>query len=594
MVEESKCLVSIFKKCKQSSKEAVENLDLFSEFKEYMHVKRPVEEELENLIYKSKVSETSQLILVCGGVGDGKSHIISYLKKRMHFLEESFYLHNDATESFEPQKTSIETLSEVLAGFSDEGLIKCKNEKVILAINLGALNNFIDSEEGKSFSRLKEYVLEKEILESTISNCEFESNSSFQFINFSDYHMFQLTSEGPKSDYIKQILMKITEPQNENPFYQVYENYCNSGCPAAFKCPIKQNFELLQENNIHEKIIALLIQIIIKEKQIISTRALLNFIHDIVIPSKFESTPESIVISNILDQSFSEYISCLFPMLMFEKSDISSFQRALNMISPLILRTESLDNHYIEFKSRRDSATIFKEYINMDAVPYVSNELNINSPWLVSNNENTELRQTLIKLFVYLYYFIPITDNTCFVDKDYEQFTKYLFHWNNNDVGKLSKLYNSEVRDAIYKWNGEGNGEMIYVQIGQAQTVYRSLQRLEIEPCITRITPKNDKDIFKFLSSMNLLYKAKGTDGKQTEIDLDYSLYCLLIRIKDGYRPNQNDKFRLIKFVEFVDHLCKYGNQREEIIFEEKYISKTSRFALKYDSNFNEYKFMEV
>ena len=74
------CLIDELKKLKESSKEAVENITSFSEFKNYMHVKRNVQDELFNIIEKSSKSNSSKLILVCGGVGDGKSHIISYFK----------------------------------------------------------------------------------------------------------------------------------------------------------------------------------------------------------------------------------------------------------------------------------------------------------------------------------------------------------------------------------------------------------------------------------------------------------------------------------------------------------------------------------
>ena len=39
---------------------------------------------------------------MCGSVGDGKSHIISYFKNRYPNEMSHFTLHNDATESLEP------------------------------------------------------------------------------------------------------------------------------------------------------------------------------------------------------------------------------------------------------------------------------------------------------------------------------------------------------------------------------------------------------------------------------------------------------------------------------------------------------------
>jgi len=94
------CLTEILKNLKESSKEAIETLDKFSDFKQYLHIERPIEKELHNLINNVNSIKSKQLILVCGSVGDGKSHLISYLKNKYQSLFNNFELHNDATESF--------------------------------------------------------------------------------------------------------------------------------------------------------------------------------------------------------------------------------------------------------------------------------------------------------------------------------------------------------------------------------------------------------------------------------------------------------------------------------------------------------------
>ena len=110
------CLIDTLKVLRGSSKEAVENINVFQPFKKYMHIKRNIQDELMNIIQQTNMSTHKQLILVCGSVGDGKSHILSYLKHEMKVLEQ-FYLHNDATESISPDMTSIETLDKVLNEF---------------------------------------------------------------------------------------------------------------------------------------------------------------------------------------------------------------------------------------------------------------------------------------------------------------------------------------------------------------------------------------------------------------------------------------------------------------------------------------------
>lgn len=592
--------IDILKKCKQSSKEAVENLESFSEFKKYMHIQRPVEVELEQHINEAYTSPGAQLILVCGGVGDGKSHILSYLKYKYSFLndESIFYLHNDATESFSPKRTSIETLCSVLWPFSDSGLEAGGNQNIILAINLGALNNFIDSEEGKAFSRLKAYVYQKKILESVIIDEVSPDDHIFRYVNFSDYHMYQLTEQGPKSDYIKGIFQKVTQKTVDNPFYQAYLRDYTENREITAKNPVIQNYELLQYEDVQDKIISLLIQVMVKEKLIVSTRALLDFVFNLLVPSVMENMNHEQIIEYIRGQDFKDYVACLLPFQIFEKIDSSAIHRAIDQINPTRIRTEQMDQYLIEFKSLKEGAGLFANHINVSRLPYFSKSLFQNSPWRSPDGKEQGFKKRLIKLFVYLYYFLPKEEHGFFIDETYEQFMKYLFYWNKRDISKLAKLYKDEVREAIYKWNGEANGDLVYVQVGQPQTQYHALQKLEIEPHIDKKEVLSHTEVFKFLTMMTIKFRTKNvtyeSEAAIPSIDVDFSLYALLIRIKNGYRPNKKDKFQFIKFVEFIEKLNNSGDQKNEIIFESKQFGKSTRYRLQYDDTFDQYSFMET
>ena len=74
-------LVEELRKLKKSSLEAVDSEKEFSAFKQYMHIHRKVEDDLISTIKLAKSLPGKCLILVCGNVGDGKSHLISYLNK---------------------------------------------------------------------------------------------------------------------------------------------------------------------------------------------------------------------------------------------------------------------------------------------------------------------------------------------------------------------------------------------------------------------------------------------------------------------------------------------------------------------------------
>ncbi len=256
----SECLIDELSRLKESSREAVEGLNVFTDFKKYMHVDRNAQRELEQIILEAEKQDSSQLILVCGSVGDGKSHIISYFKNKYPDVIKKFTLHNDATESLEPNKTSMDTLNDLLENFTDEK-INSSNQKIILAINLGTLNNFIDSEYGEKFTKLRQFVNDKKILERSIADNSFDSDNNIQFVNFSDYSLYTLKDGKVESDYIKSLIKKITDKSEMNIFYKSYQSNCIR-CVNSDKCPIKANYELLGQEKTQDAIVDLLVQCI--------------------------------------------------------------------------------------------------------------------------------------------------------------------------------------------------------------------------------------------------------------------------------------------------------------------------------------------
>jgi len=95
-------LIRELNRLRTSSKEAVENANQFSFFKDYLHVGRPIISDLEKILIENKNKEQGNLILLCGSVGDGKSHILAYLNKKSPELLRDYEIYNDATESFSP------------------------------------------------------------------------------------------------------------------------------------------------------------------------------------------------------------------------------------------------------------------------------------------------------------------------------------------------------------------------------------------------------------------------------------------------------------------------------------------------------------
>lgn len=586
------CLIDELKKLKESSKEAVENITNFSDFKKYMHVKRYVQDELFNIIEKSSKSNTAKLILVCGGVGDGKSHIISYFKNNYPDMMAKFEIHNDATESFEPGKTSIDTLNDVLADFNDENIHK-SNKKFILAINLGALSNFIDSKYQDNFKNLKQYVENKKILDVDISDNSYEEDSNFQFINFSDYHIYSLTEEKAKSQYVEDIINKITQDDERNVFKNSYKSNCIN-CDINYKCPIKINYEMLMKESVKEKLIDILIESIVKDKLIVSTRSLLNFVYDFIVNTKLDNKNNDELKQYIDKISCEDFIRCIFVSNLFEYKGLSQILHSLSKIDPINSMSEELDNIIIKLNITEDMASVFTSYLDINGNSYLELLMSKNDviksevDKIKTKLEQNKLIDKLINMFIRLHLFMPI-GNLNLDDKIYLDYMKFLYYWNKGERKKLANLY-SDVKVAIYNWNGEASDGRINISIGKNQMRYKISQRLSLSADLSNIKVNESQELLKFNPSLIIGYKNEDKNTSY-KIDIDFNLYELLMRIKDGYRPNKNDKYNYINFVEFVNKIQKLGSQNKEVYIEDKEGLGTSNYRLVYNQEFEVFEF---
>lgn len=580
-----KCLIQELSRLKESSKEAVEGLGQFTPFKRYMHIEREAQKELEELILKSNQSHRAQLILVCGSVGDGKSHIISYFNNKYSDIMKNFRLHNDATESLEPNKTSMDTLDEVLDNFSDEK-INSSSEKFILAINLGTLNNFIDSKYGKRFSILKKYVQDKKILETTIENNNFDEESSIQFVNFSDYHVFTLKDGKVHSHYIKSLINKIVDKSEYNIFYKSYKKYCGE-CSNCECCPIKGNYELLMNERVQQSIVELLVQCSMKNKIIISTRALLNFMYELIVPRSHVDVNSPMFKKEIYKLNKLDYIKSLMPNIIFNHKELSFIFEALNSLDPLNIRNQKVDDFIIEFNNSNNVVGHFEKFIDYPK-GYIDKVSKVNFQEI----DNDNMRHELLKLFIRSYYICGKGDIFSLNDYIYENYMESLYFWNKGDKSKLKSIYDN-VKYGIMKWNGEADKDQINIFMGKNQIRYKVSEELELKVDTSNLPKMIDNNLKKFITTLKLRYKSEKLN-KSYEIDVDFSLYKLLMQVINGYRPNKKDKNQFISFIEFINKLEESGSQNEKLIFTEKNRDINKKYKLEYDTEFEFYRFVEI
>ena len=549
--------ISELSKLRKLSMESVENTASFDAFKKYLHVLRPVEVELRDLLSKVNAANKKTLILLCGSAGDGKSHLISYLRNAdSEHLLDTFELYNDATESSAPQLTSIDTLAEKLAPFNDENYATDDGIKMILAINLGTLNNFIESEKGKAFSTLKKYVEVNEIFSTYVRPNTYQANSVFQHVSFSDYQVFTLNSTGIGTAYLEELLEKVFRQSEENPFYKAYAD--NGSCTLCQKCPVRHNFEFLS-NPVHQKaVINKIVEVVIKDKAIVSTREILNLLYDILVHPDFDY---SMMCKAATSETkyLTKYIQCTTPMLMYEFDDISPLINAIRKHDLLRDRQADMDVDMTRFHSLEN---IYETFMGATAeTPYT--KLNDTTKIAVLGGIKPDLKK-LVYRFIVRTKEIKGSYPASAQKQLFEEYIQYLYYQHSGNEKKLAKLYDA-TKKAVLSWDGQFDSDSICID--DSNEKFWVLEQLLIQPAIYKTQPPSTGEVLRFATALKLRFKNANSAELQTaEISMDYALFEMISAMREGYRPTVQDKNKHTDFVSFVQRLIEFGNKATRII----------------------------
>lgn len=566
-------LVNQLNRLRKSSGDSIDAISRFDDFKKYMHVSRRVEQDLIDILNKVNSGEKKTLVLLCGSAGDGKSHLLSFLKNEEKLLD-NYIVYNDATESSSPSKTAIDTLAEALQDFTDEN-VDLPGKNFILAINLGVLSNFIESKYGNSFKKLHEYVITSNILTNQLNVKKYDANSPFQHVSFSDYHMYTLTEKGAVSDYLEQILEKVFSMHVNNPFYCVYEKYCRS-CPISERCPVKHNFEFLMEEKIQKFIAYTLVEVVVKDKEILTTREIFNYIYDIVVPQKFNPTKIAQASTN-MDLFLKEYIKGITPVLIYEYNDMSALLNHVKQYDPLLNRSEEADETAIFYYVSSD---IENEIVKvMTGISY--GKVFCQKSSIDRINDDKVLKAQLYNIIVRINAMLHERNDT----NVFSSFLKNLYYYNAGKIKKFGELYNL-VEEAIFQWcGGEARDNICYSDLRNGVALY---ERIEFEPHLKNIPEdKKVEELQRFLPFITIEYENKESI---ISLDIDYSLYELIYKLASGYIQTADDRNNHADFISFIRKMIKTGSADKELTL----ITEDNRRAIIEKTKFGVYKFKVV
>lgn len=556
-------------KLNDSSKESVEGSESLSKFKKYLHIERTIESELLNKL-KESLNSKCKLIMLCGSVGDGKSHLLAHLNDTCPDLMENFTIVNDATESEAYNKTCIDTLANKLSSFDDEH-INNSNEKLVLLINLGVLNNFIHSDIVKQrYSILLDKLSKLSIFDSD----DFSNNLDKDFISvisFSDYYIFEFDAENPykvKSDFILKLFSRITSDNDKNPFYEAYLRDKKKGIDS----PVIKNYEIFRMHNVQNVIIFNIIKVIIKYKIFISTRELLNFIYDILVPANI----------NYNDYSSADYLEVSLPNLLFGSDNRSDVLKVINYEDPTLKRVEITDNLLIDLNTGMNLKELFDKYMDIEDLSFFEDIFNFNAIY----NDYTKREKKIISTSILRFSSLFGKDELkmVFNKKSYLDYVDYLYHFNKGEQKYLKNLIR-DIEQAVFKWKGNLSNDYICIE---------NLNKFKIGKVLNMKfngISTIGSDLNRFKTSMALPFcKHDNLNDGSVNLNLDYSLYEVITKLVKGYKPNNLEQKDLILFNEFIDNLILANSTNECLICT---IDKIC-FKLEYDETFSEYTFKRV
>ncbi|MCC3743620.1 DNA phosphorothioation-dependent restriction protein DptF [Staphylococcus capitis] len=506
--------LNIISNISSSSKTSIVHSEEFNEINEYLHVKRPIEEYLYNALEDLKGKDRGIIFLV-GSVGDGKSHLLSYFNKMHPHLLSDVYIYNDATESDNPYKTAVETLADKLENFDKRRL-----NKIVIAINIGMLHN------------LREYLLEQnidyEIIEAINQSNIFSTEGMVKnkyiendvtVLSFLNERNFYIENGEVYSEFYNKIFEKICSVDESNPFYKsfIQDDGFNRNEP------VYQNYQLILNKEIQQAIIHLLIKIQIENKRIISTRALLNLIHDIIVPDNGMRENDSFLVN-----------------LLFNNYDKSTLLSSINLQDPIAIQDSHLDALNIEIYNALNLQLKCKELFSEEDFKKIQNYL-----YLLDGLTHKRKFQMIVRLH-YLFNYKKYESNSFF---------KYINLVENvNDSSKLKKDILNKIIQTIYQWKGSPKKGFIYNESLKPSTRIRI--GLKFEPKVLKVEVTNKLTI-------NFIFEIQS---KEYQIEVDYILYLLMLKIENGYVLKEKDKLETVMFSEFVDNIINNLESNKETI----------------------------
>lgn len=478
------------------------------------------------------------LLLLLGSAGDGKSHLISMLRSSNDFAD--FVFVNDATESYSPKKeiTAVNTLMAVLKDFNDSS-IEETTQKMVLAINLGMLLNFIEDETVKTdfstFVNSAKYVVED------VKNYVKGETERIKLISFAHQQQFELNLEDGldypvDSLFMRGILEKIANKSDDNPFFKSYIESSNSD---DINNPVLLNYRLIQIPQVQNSIVKLIIESIVRFNLIVTPRDYLDFIHSIIVYPRLNEYVER-----------TDFFSALLPSLLFNENG-NKIQRAISQLDPLKSSSVEHDDQL----SVLYSAFVFDpDFLDKDTLgDKLVGDLKdcLDRFYKNKNKDKIQLTTLIFRLNHLLNY-----HSEC---NTYKEFIQNLAGFYREDIDTYDTI-EELVLHGIPRHYGSFIEEERLIPLNIQGSKYKLFATIDIPQCEFDSEFNQDKPyLFEPYISMH------WDLDTQVDLKITYSLFDYLRTLQNGKLATKYEGERNLEFSYFIRQISKNSKSENEV-----------------------------
>ncbi|MDB6373935.1 DNA phosphorothioation-dependent restriction protein DptF [Photorhabdus bodei] len=508
--------------------------DVFDELKHQLFVKQDIEVELQQYLDTAKSGE---IIFLCGSSGDGKSEILTRCFTDPRY-QQKFDFHLDATHSFSPRQSAIDTLNELFDKH------KAGVRSLLLGINTGMLANY-------SMEGAEQHQDIRSIIDAYLSDTQREQgawvNNSCCFFNFEHYPKFQFDESKNYSPFIKSLIKNLTKEDDKNLFHVIAQR----DELAEHDLQVVANFKMLSKSGVQDVLITQLFKSRLMKEQFVTTRALLDLVHHLLLGPGY-----------LFDNLFS--------------SEENELVKKIAEFDPARLHTHKLDQFILCYELGLNDpdldeflATLAQQHIYFERHNKNAASL-IRLFWLLRNESLGNNYHQKFSLF--------------FNEKLFERYAQiwYLHKSYTADVEQkktLHRFYISELVAGIQRYANRKAPELSTQKeeffLGEYGGV-KITAPVALKPDWDAILKKNT--VYPTCFEVHL----KVGVNSLLPIRISLNLFELLGKLNNGYRPNKYDKNAIVLLDEIIELITEQAKSSTDLRF---YDSNHRIYTIKADDD---------